>query len=163
SASAGPDTRFEVANMHRPRTAALMLIFVLGALAIAQPPQTREPPPADKPGPPGVRDFPTPQPGVRDVPTPATPPRVRIHPGPVERAPQDAGGTYCPTDPAAPLVRIKVRVPACAAPNEELEYRIHIENLGRTPAHHVIVRNPLPAHATFVRANPAPTTSDPVL
>jgi uncharacterized repeat protein (TIGR01451 family) len=31
------------------------------------------------------------------------------------------------------------------------------------PAHHVIVRNPVPAHATFVQANPAPALSDPVL
>jgi uncharacterized repeat protein (TIGR01451 family) len=110
-----------------------------------------------------VRDIPTPQPGAREVPTPATPPRVRILPGPVERAPREAAGTYCPTDPPAPLVTIKVRVPACAAPNEELEYRIHVENLAKSPAHHVIVRNPVPAHATFVRANPPPTVSDPVL
>jgi uncharacterized repeat protein (TIGR01451 family) len=149
--------------INRQRTAAVVLTILLGALAVAQQPQTREPPIAPGPGAPGIRDIPTPQPGVRDVPTPATPPRRRILPGPVAPEPQCPSGTYCPVDPPAPVVTIKVRVPACAEPNEELEYRIHVENLSKMPAHHVIVRNPVPANATFVRATPPPSASDPVL
>src|SRR5262249_51485446 len=137
----------------------------LGPRLGAQPPQTPEPPIAPPPGSPGVRDIPSGPPGVRDVPVPATPPRVRITPtAPIGEQPTSvAAGTYCPVDPPAPVASIKVRVPACAAPGEDLEYRIHVENHGKMPAHHVIVRNPLPANATFVRADPPPSGSDPVL
>jgi uncharacterized repeat protein (TIGR01451 family) len=54
-------------------------------------------------------------------------------------------------------------VPAVAAAGQELEYRICIENLSTAPAHHVIVRNPLPANARFVRANPEPSAKEPEL
>jgi uncharacterized repeat protein (TIGR01451 family) len=160
---------FEEAMSHRQRIAALLLSLLLGGLAIAltspllaaQRPQTPEPPVAPPAGTPGVRELPSGSPGVRDVPTPATPPRVRIIPQPgVEPAP---GATHWPIDPPAPVVSIKVRVPACAAPGEDLEYHICVENHGKLHAHHVIVRDPLPANATFVRANPPPTASDPVL
>src|SRR5207237_269889 len=46
--------------------------------------------------------------------------------------------------------------PASAAAGQDLEYRIIVENASRAPAHHVVVRNPLPAHAIFVRATPKP-------
>lgn len=134
-----------------------------------QPPQSPEPPLAPQPGRPGVRDVPLPStpPGVRDVPNPTIPPGVRVVPAPIggysRPDPQAAGATYCPVDPPAPVVSIKVRVAACAAPGEDLEYKIHVENHSHAAAHHVTVRNPLPANAAFVRADPPPTASDPVL
>jgi uncharacterized repeat protein (TIGR01451 family) len=159
----------------RQRFVALALGVWLGCLAVAlssrlwadqkvapaktaqlpQQPMSPEPPLAPPPG----------QPGVRDIPTPQGPPAVRVTPGPAVPIPIPAGaaGTNCPVDPPAPVVSIKVRVPACAAPSEVLEYRIHVENHAKSAAHHVIVRNPLPLNAVFVHANPPPTVSDPVL
>jgi uncharacterized repeat protein (TIGR01451 family) len=66
-------------------------------------------------------------------------------------------------DPPTPAVTIKVRVPAQVTPGQDLEYRILVENVSRVPAHHVLVRNPLPAHATFVKATPEPTQTTPEL
>jgi uncharacterized repeat protein (TIGR01451 family) len=66
-------------------------------------------------------------------------------------------------DPPTPVVAIKVRVLACAAPRQELEYRITVHNLSPAPAHHVLVRNPLPANARFVRASPEPHARAPEL
>ncbi|MBM4073139.1 MAG: DUF11 domain-containing protein [Planctomycetes bacterium] len=63
----------------------------------------------------------------------------------------------CLDDPPAPVVKLKVRVPACAPQGKVLLYRILVENCSPGAAHHVIVRNPLPANAKFVHANPAPT------
>jgi uncharacterized repeat protein (TIGR01451 family) len=54
-------------------------------------------------------------------------------------------------------------VPACAALGQELEYCICVENHSTAPAHHVVVRNPVPANARFVRANPEPSVRDPEL
>jgi uncharacterized repeat protein (TIGR01451 family) len=69
----------------------------------------------------------------------------------------------CPVDPPTPVVAIRVRVPACAAVGQELEYHICVENCSEAAAHHVIVRNPIPAHARFVRARPEPTSREPEL
>ena len=66
-------------------------------------------------------------------------------------------------DPPTPVVSIAVRVPATAKPGEELEYHICLENQSFAAAHHVIVRNPLPPHARYVRAKPAPTAREPEL
>ncbi len=77
--------------------------------------------------------------------------------------PPPASGTACPAEPPTPVVSIHVRAPATAAPGQDLEYRIRVENTGRAPAHHVLVRNPLPAHAKFVRATPKPDQADPEL
>jgi uncharacterized repeat protein (TIGR01451 family) len=60
-------------------------------------------------------------------------------------------------------VAIHVRVPAYANPGQEIEYRIVVENFSQAPAHHVIVRDPVPANARFVRANPEPSSRDPEL
>jgi uncharacterized repeat protein (TIGR01451 family) len=60
-------------------------------------------------------------------------------------------------------VAIQVRAPATAAPGQELEYRITVENTSCAPAHHVTVRNPLPANAKFVRATPKPDQAEPEL
>src|SRR4051812_41589980 len=46
-------------------------------------------------------------------------------------------------DPPPPVVAVKVRVPACAHPGQDLVYHIHIENCSAGVAHHVIVRNPV--------------------
>jgi uncharacterized repeat protein (TIGR01451 family) len=72
-------------------------------------------------------------------------------------------GTFCPEDPPPPVVSLRIRVPSTAAPGQELEYQICIENRSNAPAHQVIVRNPLPANARFVRADPAPNTREPEL
>jgi len=146
--------------IHRHRTTSLMLILLICVLAVVvsqrllagQRPQTEEPPIA-----------PRGKPGVRDVPTPAIPPGARPTPVPLAREPTVSDGTYCPVDPPTPVVSIKVRVPASAAPGEDLQYHLVVENRGKTPAHHVIVRNPLPSNVAFVRADPAPSASDPVL
>jgi uncharacterized repeat protein (TIGR01451 family) len=62
-----------------------------------------------------------------------------------------------------PVVALRVRVPAVSAPNAELQYRILVENTSRANAHHVIVRNPLPANVVFVRATPEPSEKGPEL
>jgi len=138
-------------------------MLALDSRLAAQVPQTREPPLIQPQGPPAVRNVPPGPPAVRDVPTPATPPRVRAIPAPRVPETQQAHVILNPTDPPAPVVSIRVRVPAVAAPNEDLEYHLTVENHGKAAAHHVIVRNPLPAHAAFVRSDPPPNLSDPVL
>jgi uncharacterized repeat protein (TIGR01451 family) len=56
-----------------------------------------------------------------------------------------------------------MRVPATVAADGELVYHIHLENRSRAPAHHVLVRNPLPPNAHFVRAEPPPVSQEPEL
>lgn len=65
-------------------------------------------------------------------------------------------GTFSPTDPPAPFVTIRVRVSAQASPNDELEYRILVENHSPAEAHQVRIRNNIPTNAKFVRASPPP-------
>jgi uncharacterized repeat protein (TIGR01451 family) len=86
-------------------------------------------------------------------PLPASPPAAGLSPV----------GTPCPVDPPTPAVAIHVRAPASAPPGQDLEYRITVENVSRAAAHHVTVRNPLPANAKFVRATPKPDQTDPEL
>lgn len=61
-----------------------------------------------------------------------------------------------PCDPPVPVVRLRLRVPACAKPGGNLTYRIQIDNPSPAPAYNVLVRNPLPANCKFVHADPAP-------
>jgi uncharacterized repeat protein (TIGR01451 family) len=61
-----------------------------------------------------------------------------------------------PRDPPAPQVTLRVRVPAQARPGEELKYRLLVDNPSQAAAHHVIVRDRLPANAQFLRATPEP-------
>jgi uncharacterized repeat protein (TIGR01451 family) len=68
-----------------------------------------------------------------------------------------------PPDPPAPVVVLRVRVAASIAAGQELEYRICVENRSPAAAHHVLVRNPLPANARFVRATPEPAVREPEL
>lgn len=63
-------------------------------------------------------------------------------------------------DPPTPVVSLRVRVPACGAAGQELTYRLCVENCSRAAAHHVLVRNPIPANARFVRAKPEPKVVD---
>src|SRR5262245_36017978 len=67
-------------------------------------------------------------------------------------------GSPCPPDPPTPVVALRVRVPAVAGLGQELEYHICVENSSAAAAHHVLVRNPLPANTRFVRATPEPST-----
>ena len=68
-----------------------------------------------------------------------------------------------PCDPPTPVVRIKVRVPACGQPGEPVEYSIRVDNDSPADAHHVVVKNALPANARFVRASPEPHVKEPEL
>lgn len=69
----------------------------------------------------------------------------------------------CPGDPPTPVVALRVRVPAQVPPGQEVQYRICVENCSRAAAHHVLVRNPLPANARFVKADPEPASKEPEL
>src|SRR5262245_1681946 len=95
------------------------------------------------------------------APSSPEPPLVPAPPGVI--VPGPAAGAPCPVDPPTPVVAIRVRVPACASAGQELEYRICVENCSKAPAHHVLVRNPLPANARFVKANPEPSAREPEL
>lgn len=66
-------------------------------------------------------------------------------------------------DPPIPAVAIRVRVPAAVGPTQEIEYRITVQNTSQAAAHHVVVRDPLPDTATFVRATPEPNAREPEL
>lgn len=119
------------------------LISFLGALACAQEYTTAQEPI------PGL--IPTTLQNPGEPPLAGNP----IQPGQVPSS-QDSS----PSDPPAPFVTVRVRVSAQASPNEEIEYRILVENHSPASAHQVRVRNSLPTHARFLRANPAPDTQD---
>jgi uncharacterized repeat protein (TIGR01451 family) len=68
-----------------------------------------------------------------------------------------------PSDPPVPSVALRVRVAADSEPGQEVVYRITVANQSRAAAHHVTVRNPLPAGTHFVRADPPVSVSGPVL
>ena len=65
-----------------------------------------------------------------------------------------------PKYPPPPVVKIKVRVPACALPGQQIEYRICVENCSTAEAHHVVVKDLIPSNAKFVKADPMPTSKD---
>src|SRR5688572_15029425 len=65
-------------------------------------------------------------------------------------------------DPAHPVVTIRVRVPADAAPGDDIKYVITVRNVSAADAHAVTVRNPLGAEVeTVVKAEPEPDKPDP--
>jgi uncharacterized repeat protein (TIGR01451 family) len=75
-------------------------------------------------------------------------------------------GENCPVESCGvspPALALKICVPACASAGEELDYRIIIENRSPTAAHHVVIHNPLPANAKYVRAKPEPAATEPEL
>ncbi|MFO0843413.1 MAG: hypothetical protein U0797_13605 [Gemmataceae bacterium] len=125
--------------MTGPRSASLLLVLTLGAAIAGSPPVEECAPPAP-PGP------------LR--PTAAPPP-----PGPRQPAPRPLpAGDFPP-----PSVSVRVRVPAEAAPGQELTYKILVDNPSRASAHHVTVRVNIPnTAARFVRATPEPAEVSPV-
>jgi uncharacterized repeat protein (TIGR01451 family) len=63
-----------------------------------------------------------------------------------------------PVDPPPPEVTLKVRVAATAAKDRDLVYRLLVENRSSDArAHHVIVRDALPANVRYISATPAPS------
>jgi uncharacterized repeat protein (TIGR01451 family) len=68
-----------------------------------------------------------------------------------------------PVDPPVPVVALFMRVPAAVSPGQEIEYHICVENRSAALAHHVLVRDPLPANARFIRATPEPSLREPEL
>lgn len=53
-------------------------------------------------------------------------------------------------DPPSPVVAIRVRVPADAAPGDDIKYTIIVQNASQADAHAVTVRNPIPAEIDSV-------------
>ena len=93
-------------------------------------------------------------------PAPQLPPVIENPPVILEEPPV----VICPVeDPPFPIVTLRVRVAACAKIGQELKYCITVENKAPVNAYHVLVRNPLPNNATFVRANPRPSMTEPEL
>ncbi len=77
------------------------------------------------------------------------------------QAMQPAAAPGVVSDPPTPVVRIQVRVPAHAAPNKDLTYKIVVANTSPADAYKVTVRNPVPAGiAQVVRAEPKPDRAD---
>jgi uncharacterized repeat protein (TIGR01451 family) len=66
-------------------------------------------------------------------------------------------------DPAGPVLAIRVRVAAVVTAGQEIEYHIMVENRSTAAAHHVLVRDAMPANARMVRADPPPTSQNPEL
>lgn len=61
-------------------------------------------------------------------------------------------------DPPYPVVTVRVRVPADAAPGDDLKYVITVQNVSAADAHSVSVRNPLTAEVQeVVKAEPKPS------
>lgn len=127
----------------RVRSAALALVAAFGCLTTA----------------PAQIGPASPEPPVAGVPTmPAlTPPMP-----PASGGPGGPYGSAC-LDPPTPVVYLRVRVPATASPNQEIEYRLLAENRSQAAAHHVSVRAALPANAKLVRANPQSPAAAPDL
>jgi hypothetical protein len=88
---------------------------------------------------------------------PAQPPLPPLPPPPVVAAPPVKSLS---ADPPVPVVAIRVRVPECGAAGCDLKYLICVENTSPAPAHHVLVRVPLPAGAHLARAEPPPAAQD---
>ncbi|MBV9122232.1 MAG: DUF11 domain-containing protein, partial [Planctomycetes bacterium] len=153
--------------------AGLVFVLLLGWLAggLLSPPGPRllagPRPPFGQP----VQYFPTPEPplaGSNPAPRPAPAPVPAPAPGPAPAPCLDTPNApgpvpELPDEPPVPVVKIHVRVPASAAAGQDLEYHLCVENCSQAAAHHVLVRNPLPANARFVRANPEPTSREPEL
>ncbi|HEV8061186.1 MAG TPA: NEW3 domain-containing protein, partial [Gemmataceae bacterium] len=66
-------------------------------------------------------------------------------------------------DPPPPVVTVKLRIPADVNVNQEVECKIIVENSSTSPAHHVVLHDPLPSGVKLVRASPEPSAKDPEL
>lgn len=151
------------------RSAGLILCGLIGLLAFtlafqsavlpAQPPENLFPAASPSEGQAGVMGMPpsSPEPPKAD----SVPEKLLPAASPAE--PAEAEGTSCPVDPPTPVVAIRVRAPASAGVEKEITYRIQVENCSAADAHHVTVRNSLPANARFVRASPEPHVKGPEL
>lgn len=65
-------------------------------------------------------------------------------------------------DPPYPVVTIRVRVPADAAPGDDIKYVMTVRNSSTADAHSVTVRNPLATEVeSVVKADPEPDKPDP--
>jgi uncharacterized repeat protein (TIGR01451 family) len=95
--------------------------------------------------------FPAPAPEQ----VPGAPP---VGPGPRPTLPAPIAD---PVDPPVPTVALRMRVPAASGTDDELQYRIVIDNPSRASAHHVAVRSTLLGEARFVRATPEPSQKEP--
>jgi uncharacterized repeat protein (TIGR01451 family) len=76
-------------------------------------------------------------------------------------APEPRGQQASAFDPSIPVVSVRVQVPANTAADQQLVYQIRAENVSRAPAHHVLIRCPLPTNAKYVAARPEPIQRDP--
>lgn len=158
-----------------PRLVAIALSLLAGSslvpLALAGPfrvpmktaqysKQTGEPPVfgQEPPPPPPFQGQPTvPMPLVPNMP-PGMPNMPSGMPNQIQPVPPCENA--CPGPLPTPIVRIQVRALACSPAGQEIEYRILVENVSAAPAHHVIVRNPLPANARFVSSVPLPSAQE---
>jgi uncharacterized repeat protein (TIGR01451 family) len=151
----------------RQRSAGLALVACLGCLAAGLLSGDADRAWAGpQPAPARTTQFITPEPPLAQpgtpAPVPTTPAPAPLVPA-APAAPAPALGAPCPSEPATPVVSIHVRVAAEAAAGQELEYRIRVENTARAAAHHVLVRDPLPANTRYVRATPEPSAHEPEL
>ena len=89
----------------------------------------------------------------------SAPPPLEVLPAPVMATPAEAVAP----DPNIPVVKLRVRAPACAVVGKEMEYRIKVENCSPADAHNVIVRTTLPASVRLVRASPQIHAREPEL
>jgi uncharacterized repeat protein (TIGR01451 family) len=129
------------------RRVRLALVMLVGGVTLAAPSD------AGLRGQPGFRPDGIEPPLADDRRPPFQPPQL----GTPQFGPQQI------VDPPTPQVSLKVRVAATSQAGKELEYRLTVENTSDAAAHHVIVRNPLPANVKFVRAEPPPTAQEPEL
>ena len=65
----------------------------------------------------------------------------------------------CPT----PVIKVRVKAPACAVVGKEMEYRFRVENCTPTDAHNVIIRASVPASVKVVRTSPLVHAKEPEL
>ncbi len=133
-------------------------------------------PPSGLPG--GVPGFPGGLPGSTTEPPMSIPGLPNLPPGglnPVEpskmepgsvRGPKSDLGTggpapsFFPVDPPFPQVLLRTRVAGIASPNEEVTYRLQLNNPTAAPAHQVRVRQSLPLQGKFLKSTPTPTSQE---
>lgn len=82
---------------------------------------------------------------------------------PVEQPVIHQGVVEIESEVPVPVVKLKIRVPACAEVGKEVEYRIKVENSSPADAHNVTVRMNLPASVRILRASPQIHQREPEL
>jgi uncharacterized repeat protein (TIGR01451 family) len=66
-------------------------------------------------------------------------------------------------EPPIPMVKLRVKAPACAPMGKEIEYRVKVENCSQADAHHVVVKAALPVNVKLISASPIPHQREPEL